>query len=129
MRAYGGEGEYPGGPSPEPTCPFCLRCSRREFEECGPAVPVMRFEPLNPVTPGHMLFVPFTHVRNASEHPTLTGLVFQAAARWGKEQNREYNLITSAGPNATQSVWHLHVHYVPRAMDDGLYLPWTGQVK
>jgi histidine triad (HIT) family protein len=87
----------------------------------------MRFEPLNPVTPGHMLFVPYTHVANASTHPSLTGLVFDAAARWGRQQNREYNLITSAGPNATQSVWHLHVHYVPRTSGDGLHLPWTGQ--
>lgn len=37
------------------------------------------------------------------------------------------NFITSAGPAATQSVFHLHVHLVPRFEDDGLILPWTGQ--
>lgn len=35
------------------------------------------------------------------------------------------NLITSAGAEATQSVFHLHVHIVPRGENDGLALPWT----
>ena len=37
------------------------------------------------------------------------------------------NLITSKGREATQSVFHLHVHVVPRAAGDGLPLPWTPQ--
>ena len=34
------------------------------------------------------------------------------------------NLITSKGREATQSVFHMHLHLVPRAKDDGLALPW-----
>lgn len=115
--------------SVEQPCPFCARYRNREFETVAAGMPVMRFEPLNPVVPGHMLFVPFTHVPNASTHPSLTGIVFDAAARWARTQNREYNLITSSGSNATQSVYHLHVHYVPREQGDGLPLPWTPQQK
>lgn len=37
------------------------------------------------------------------------------------------NLITSKGADATQSVYHLHVHIAPRQADDGLHLPWTSQ--
>ena len=36
-------------------------------------------------------------------------------------------LITNIGPAATQSVWHLHVHVVPRTEGDGLLLPWSNQ--
>ena len=88
---------------------------------------VYRIEPLNPVTKGHMLFVSETHSRNASELPIITGVVFQVASTWAGLG--EYNLITSVGANATQTVHHLHVHYVPRTKNDGLTLPWTGQVK
>jgi histidine triad (HIT) family protein len=34
------------------------------------------------------------------------------------------NLITSAGREATQSVFHLHLHVVPRRENDRLALPW-----
>lgn len=37
------------------------------------------------------------------------------------------NLITSRGGAATQTVFHLHVHVVPREAGDGLALPWTPQ--
>jgi len=37
------------------------------------------------------------------------------------------NIITSKGREATQSVFHLHVHVVPRQADDDLPLPWTPQ--
>lgn len=41
----------------------------------------------------------------------------------------DFNLITSSGRWATQTVKHLHIHYVPRRKDDGLTLPWTGQAQ
>jgi len=93
---------------------------------------VVHFEPLNPVTPGHMLFVPKQHVESASEEPIVTANVFYRAADYANEKKRnasDFNLITSAGTNATQTVFHLHVHYVPRRPNDGLHLPWTGQIK
>jgi histidine triad (HIT) family protein len=37
----------------------------------------------------------------------------------------DYNIITSMGEYATQTVFHLHVHIVPRRLNDGLHLPWT----
>jgi diadenosine tetraphosphate (Ap4A) HIT family hydrolase len=35
-----------------------------------------------------------------------------------------FNLITSAGRAATQSIDHLHIHVVPRTVDDKLMTPW-----
>lgn len=81
------------------------------------------FRPLTPVTPGHALVVPRQHVADAAEDPE----VFAATARRAAElagQSPSSNIITSAGLAATQSVFHLHVHVVPRTADDGLMVPW-----
>lgn len=84
------------------------------------------FVPLNPVTEGHVLVVPRRHVIDALESPSTTCLVMRHAAEIAM---RPCNLITSAGREATQTVMHFHVHIVPRAAEDGLALPWTGQLR
>lgn len=84
------------------------------------------FEPLNPVTAGHLLVVPKRHVRDATEDIDLTAKVMRAAA-WMAKQWSAANLITSIGAEATQTRFHLHIHVVPRRPGDGLVLPWTGQ--
>jgi histidine triad (HIT) family protein len=107
-------------------CVFCERISRGEFS-MG-ALDAVAFEPLNPVTPGHLLVVPLEHVSDAIENPAVAGMTFQAAAQIAHDQRYSpCNLITSAGSAATQTVFHLHVHIVPRREGDGLHLPWTGQ--
>jgi histidine triad (HIT) family protein len=78
------------------------------------------------VHPGHVLVMPRVHVEDAGTDPDVTAAVMRRAA----ELMAEYpaaNLITSKGEAATQSVYHLHVHVVPREPDDGLPLPWTPQ--
>jgi histidine triad (HIT) family protein len=108
-------------------CVFCQRIACEEYVPCNRAV--VRFAPLNPVTPGHMLFVPLGHLPSASTLAPVTGDVFCEAARYAATRPDDFNLITSAGADATQTVQHLHVHYVPRRAGDGLTLPWTGQVR
>lgn len=83
--------------------------------------------PLNPVTEGHTLVIPRDHVTDAREDPMVTGLVAVCAAELAARMGGDFNLIVNAGPAATQTVWHLHWHVVPRRSDDGLALPWTGQ--
>ena len=107
---------------PEESCVFCTRISRGEHDK---EYPGFSFEPLNPVVPGHRLFVPGEHVVDASQDPAVTAKVFAAAAEYARRQGEDFNLITSGGEWATQTVFHLHVHYVPRSLDDGLALPWT----
>lgn len=83
------------------------------------------FVPLNPVVEGHVLVVPAAHVADFTEDPAITGATFARAAELAQRLNcRVANLITSAGREATQSVFHLHVHLVPRKANDGLALPW-----
>lgn len=103
-------------------CVFCEIVAERT-----PATFVRRWTdavaivPLNPVTDGHLLVIPRRHVRDASEDPCIASIAMECAAEIAVPP---YNIITSAGREATQSVFHLHVHIVPRREDDGLALPW-----
>lgn len=81
--------------------------------------------PLNPVTAGHVIVIPHEHVVDAADDPDITETVFHAAALYAKQIGGAFNLITSAGVEATQTVMHLHVHVVPRREGDGLALPWV----
>lgn len=113
----------------ESGCPFCKLVMERVttgrgIEQIGSSG-VYHFEPLNPVTPGHRLFVPAFHYEDAAEAPSATGAVFEWAAWWAAQQDEDFNLIVNAGPAASQTVRHLHVHYVPRRPSDGLILPWS----
>lgn len=86
-------------------------------------------KPLNPVTLGHVLVIHEQHTENAAESPRVAAELMETASRWVRDQGYQANIITSIGHEATQSVYHTHFHVVPRIPDDGLCLPWTGQVK
>ena len=109
-------------------CPFCLIVAGE-----APAIIVRRWDdaiaivPLNPVTDGHLLVIPTEHVDDAAIDYALTGRTAAYAAELA-DTPRAFNLITSAGQEAAQTIRHLHWHVVPRFGDDGLSLPWTGQV-
>jgi histidine triad (HIT) family protein len=84
---------------------------------------VLAFLPVNPAARGHTLVIPRAHVVD------FLALPDRMVADFGKSvlhvsralqralQPEGLNLITSAGGAATQTVFHLHVHLVPR---------WTG---
>jgi histidine triad (HIT) family protein len=109
-------------------CPFCEIVAGR-----APAEWIVQrdywpdavaFVPLNPVTEGHTLVVPKTHVVDFAADPGVSALTMRRAAELVRWSPRPMNLITSRGREATQSVFHLHLHLVPRAENDGLALPW-----
>ncbi|MEU3982863.1 HIT family protein [Streptomyces sp. NPDC026672] len=78
------------------------------------------------VAKGHVMVLPRVHVRDAGTDPGATAAVMRRAAELMAELPAA-NIITSKGIEATQSVFHLHVHVVPRQTDDDLPLPWTPQ--
>jgi histidine triad (HIT) family protein len=111
-------------------CVFCEIVKTGEAEGFRPEGPgVVSFIPLNPVTPGHRLFVPKVHATDAADDAMRAASAFEDAADWGAEKNEDFNIITSRGSFATQTVFHTHIHYVPRREGDGLFLPWTNQLK
>lgn len=106
-------------------CPFCeilaFRAPATHRYMWDDAIAIV---PLNPVVEGHTLIVPRVHVADFAERPEVTAMAMQRAAEFATEAGGPMNLITSKGREATQSVFHLHVHLVPRAENDGLALPW-----
>lgn len=77
-------------------------------------------------TDGHVLLIPRVHVRDAAEQPLITAITMARAAELANRLGyADFNIITSRGAVATQTVFHLHVHLVPRVEGDGLALPWS----
>jgi len=107
-------------------CVFCRIIAAGEYD--GESGGIVSFEPLNPVRPGHRLIVPRAHVADALEDPHVTAATMAYAARVALDRGlAPCNIMTSVGKEATQSVFHLHIHIVPRCAGDGLMLPWTEQ--
>lgn len=108
-------------------CVFCDIVAGRNPTTAGLHWPdAIAFTPLNPVTPGHTLVIPKVHVEDAAEEPEVSAAVMRRAAEVARLFSA-FNIITSAGVEATQTVRHLHLHIVPRVAGDGLPLPWTPQ--
>jgi histidine triad (HIT) family protein len=110
----------------ESPCPFCEinagRAPATFVHEWSDAIAIV---PLNPVVEGHTLVIPKTHVADFADDPDVTGATARRAAHLCRTLDLVHaNLITSRGVYATQSVYHLHLHLVPRTENDGLALPW-----
>lgn len=110
--------------TPDP-CPFCEIAAGRApatiVHEWSDAFAIV---PLNPVADGHVLVIPKTHTPDFGHDPDVSAATMKRAAQLAQKSEQPMNLITSRGREATQSVWHLHLHLILRAENDGLALPW-----
>jgi histidine triad (HIT) family protein len=88
------------------------------------------FMDIAPATPGHALVVPRAHSADlleiGAEDLTACILASQRLARRMKAVLAAdgINLINACGAAAWQTVFHFHIHVVPRYEDDPLKLPW-----
>ena len=88
------------------------------------------FFPLEPATPGHTLVIPRIHVADLwSVKPALGSDLMRAVIRVGRAVTAALipdgmNLITSSGSAAEQTVFHLHLHVVPRWRNDPIGRIW-----
>lgn len=107
-------------------CPFCeIVAGRAPVIVVREWAETLAIEPLGPVVLGHTLVIPKVRVADFAADPVVTGTTAQRAAELARDLDLvAANLITSKGRAATQSVFHLHQHLVPRAENDGLALPW-----
>ena len=91
------------------------------------------FMDINPATRGHLLVIPRAHSPNLleieREDLAACGLAAQALATLLTERLGAdgVNLVNSCGRDAWQTVFHFHLHVIPRYANDPLRLPWTPQ--
>jgi histidine triad (HIT) family protein len=77
---------------------------------------ILAFEDINPQAPIHVLVIPKKHLRGLKEGSAadaeLIGRCHLAAAAIARQRSIEdgYRTVLNVGPQAGQSVFHLHVH-------------------
>lgn len=102
-------------------CPFC---------NPAPEVIVARNDlcyaryDIHPVSPGHLLVIPFRHVASYfettyEERMALARLIDDCKALTEREHHPDgYNIGVNVGEAAGQAVMHVHVHFIPRYRGD-----------
>jgi histidine triad (HIT) family protein len=119
----------------------CLFCSIVKGEIPAAKVfeneTVLAFLDVNPLTKGHALVVPKRHFENIFDiEKEVLGHVASAAKELSQNMKRglgatAVNLVNASGPDAEQSVFHFHLHVIPRYEHDDLHLNdwWQGKVR
>jgi histidine triad (HIT) family protein len=85
---------------------------------------------INPANPGHVLAVPKEHWEDVYTVPdSLIAATVQTAKLIAEAADKALhphgiNLVQANGPGAAQSVFHFHIHVLPREEDDELKLNW-----
>lgn len=86
---------------------------------------------LGPATKGHALILPKDHYANLYELPDETAAkVMQLAKKMATQMTEKlgcdgFNLVQNNGETAGQTVFHFHLHLIPRYEDDGQKIGWT----
>jgi histidine triad (HIT) family protein len=111
----------------------CIFCAIASGEGPGEVVQedehTVAFMDINPWTRGHALVIPRAHSRNLYEVGDEDLANTMAAVKRLATRMREalgcdgINVLNSTDPAAWQTVFHFHVHVIPRYEDDPLKLP------
>ena len=115
--------------------PDCLFCKIAAGEVPATIVAeddrTIAFMDINPATRGHALVIPRAHARDVREiDPEDLKAVAAAAQRVAARVIERLgadgvNLLNSSGAAAWQTVFHFHMHVIPRYEGDPLKLPWV----
>ncbi|MBX5491285.1 MAG: histidine triad nucleotide-binding protein [Chloroflexi bacterium] len=99
----------------------CLFCRIVSGEVPGSVVyhdeQVTAFRDIRPQAPTHILIVPNVHLTSTEEvrpeHISLMGRLIQLASELARQEGiaaSGYRLVLNTGPDAGQSVGHIHLH-------------------
>jgi len=118
-----------------PRDPDCLFCKIVAGEIAATIIAederTIAFMDISPATRGHALVIPRAHARDVHEIDTadLEAVAAVAQAVAGRAIERlgaaGVNLLNSSGAAAWQTVFHFHMHVIPRYDGDPLRLPWV----
>ena len=116
----------------DPDCIFCkIIAGELPSQIIDEDERTIAFMDISPATRGHLLVVPRAHSRNLLEIERAdleaTIVMAQQMARRVSERlgTVGVNLLNACGSAAWQTVFHFHLHVIPRYEDDPLRLPWT----
>jgi histidine triad (HIT) family protein len=114
--------------------PECIFCKILDGELPSTVVDederTIAFMDINPATRGHSLVIPRSHSKDllAVDADDLSAVTQAAKRLAGRMRDRlgadGVNLINSCGELAWQTVFHFHVHVIPRYAGDSMRLPW-----
>ncbi|MFD8223035.1 HIT family protein [Streptomyces massasporeus] len=112
-------------------CPFCeIVAGRSPARVVHESPHTVAFLPLRPAVTGHTLVVPKRHVRDFwhlttdTAHPLMDAMLLVARGIRTALSPEGLNVINSAGEAASQTVFHLHMHLVPRWSNDRMGHLW-----
>jgi histidine triad (HIT) family protein len=118
----------------EPDCLFCkIVAGELPARIVAEDDLTVSFMDISPATHGHALVVPRRHSEDlysigkedlAACMSSAQELALRARDRLGADG---VNLLNSCRPDAWQTVFHFHVHVIPRYQGDPLKLPWVPQ--
>jgi histidine triad (HIT) family protein len=116
----------------EPDCIFCkIVAGELPATIVGEDERTIAFMDINPATRGHALVIPRAHTMDllsidADELAAVSLAAQRLAARVKQRLHADgINVINSCGAAAWQTVFHFHLHVIPRYESDPLRLPWT----
>jgi histidine triad (HIT) family protein len=118
--------------NPDPDCLFCkIVAGEIPATIVAEDERTVAFMDINPATRGHVLVIPRSHVRDVHEIDPKDLEAVAAAAQGVAARQRDrlgaegVNLLNSNGRAAWQTVFHFHMHVIPRYGGDPLKLPWV----
>ncbi len=116
----------------DPDCIFCkIAAGELPAKIVDEDARTIAFMDIAPATRGHALVIPRAHSRDLhSVGEEDLGAVALAAQRLAGRMTERLgadgvNLLNSCGAAAWQSVFHFHIHVIPRYEHDPLRLPWV----
>ena len=117
---------------PVPDCLFCrIVAGELPATVIAQTERAIAFMDINPATRGHALVIPRAHATDVGdigeEDLGACAALAAALARLARERLDAdgVNILNSSGPAAWQTVFHFHLHVIPRYAGDPLRLPWT----